>query len=569
MSSINDISDETCGSDHESYAVTGSSKLGRYNRAAVAVDNEECSKIGKAILLRGGKAADAAIAASLCNGVLNAHSMGIGGGCVFLIYSRKLGKAFSIVERETAPLNSNSTMFQGRENMSLIGSLAIGTPGEILAYKKAYDQFGGGVSWASLFKPTIRLCEKGFNVSVALAFAIEKNKEHILNDTELRNIFVKNSTTAELYKEGDLMRRPKLARTLQQIADEGVESFYQGRLSNKIVSEIQKRGGILTLNDLRQYGLDFQEALSFNLNSSLKAFTTSAPSSGPILALILNIMLGYDFQPTDLNETNTAALFYHRLTESFKFAFAKRSELADPLKINLQHSIKDLISKSYADTIRQKINDNETFSEVYYGNNNTQSKSITGTAHISIVDEHGDAVAITSTINTYFGSMVVGEETGIIYNNQMNDFSIPEKKNYHGLSESKNNLIEPGKRPVSSQAPLIVLDSDGKVRLVIGGSGGAKIVTSVAHVTLLNLLFHKNVKEANDQPRVHHHLSPNQITFEETFDQGVLNGLKRRGHKTKCTAYGGSVVQAIEWRIEEKQYWANCDVRKGGNPQGY
>lgn len=115
--------------------------------------------------------------------------------------------------------------------------------------------------------------------------------------------------------------------------------------------------------------------------------------------------------------------------------------------------------------------------------------------------------------------MVVGEETGIIYNNQMNDFSISEKKNYHGLSESKNNFIEPGKRPISSQAPLIILDNDGKTRLVIGGSGGAKIVTSVAHVTLLNLLFDKNIKEAIDQPRIHHHLSPNQIIFEETFDQ--------------------------------------------------
>ena len=115
--------------------------------------------------------------------------------------------------------------------------------------------------------------------------------------------------------------------------------------------------------------------------------------------------------------------------------------------------------------------------------------------------------------------MIVGEETGIIYNNQMNDFSIPEKKNYHGLSESKTNFIEPGKRPVSSQAPMIILDSDGIIRLVIGGSGGAKIVTSVAHVTLLNLLFDKNVKEAIDQPRIHHHLSPNRITFEETFDQ--------------------------------------------------
>ncbi|UJR24668.1 hypothetical protein I4U23_006041 [Adineta vaga] len=398
--STEENSNEICGSDHESYTITGSSKLGKYSRAAVAVDNEECSRIGKSILLKGGKAADAAIAASLCNGVLNAHSMGIGGGCIFLIYSRKLGKAFSIVERETAPLQSNRTMFQGRENMSLIGPLAIGTPGELLAYRKAYDQFGGGVLWSSLFMPTIRLCERGFKVSGALAFAINQNKEHILNDTQLREVFVKNLTTNELYQEGDLMKRPKLARTLQKIAQEGIETFYNGDLADKIVSEIQRKGGILTQNDLRQYGLDFQEALSFNLNTSLKAFTSSAPSNGPILALILNIMFGYQFQVDDLNQNETAALFYHRLIESFKFAFAKRSQLGDPLKINLQHLIDDLLSKSYADTIRQKINDEKTFSEDYYGMNDTKSKSITGTAHISIVDEYGDAVAITSTINT-------------------------------------------------------------------------------------------------------------------------------------------------------------------------
>ncbi|UJR24667.1 hypothetical protein I4U23_006040 [Adineta vaga] len=152
----------------------------------------------------------------------------------------------------------------------------------------------------------------------------------------------------------------------------------------------------------------------------------------------------------------------------------------------------------------------------------------------------------------------------------MDDFSIAEKTNYHGLSSSKTNLIEPGKRPVSSQTPLIIINNnDGQIRLVIGGSGGTKIVTSVAHVTLLNLLFNKNIKEAIDQPRIHHHLSPNKILFEEIFDQDILNELKIRGHKTKCISYGGSVVQAIEWRTEEKQYWANCDIRKGGNPHGY
>ncbi|CAF1527772.1 unnamed protein product, partial [Rotaria sordida] len=565
-SSIND----ECESKHESYKIVGSSKLGKYNRAAVAVDNEECSRIGKTILLQGGKAADAGIAASLCNGVLNAHSMGIGGGCVFIIYSRKHRKAFSIVERESAPLSSNKSMFIGKENMSLIGPLSIATPGELLAYHKAYKEFGGGVPWSTLFTPTIRLCEKGFQVSRALAHAIQINKERIINDSQLREMFVKNNLTNEVYREGDIMKRIKLAKTLRRISEEGVDIFYNGDLGDQIINEIQNKGGILTQDDLRQYKLDFSESIFVNLTDKLIGYTSSAPSSGPILIFILNILLDYNFSQNSLNSSESATLFYHRLIEAFKFAFAKRTELGDPSKINLKQFISNLISKEYAKSIRQKIHDKKTFEEEYYGYNRSKRQSLSGgTAHISIVDEYGDAVAITSTINTYFGSMIVGAQTGIIYNNEMDDFSIANKINYHGLSTSPNNYIGPGKRPVSSQSPLIIVDNQGNIRQVLGASGGTKIPTSVAQVALLNLLFDKNIKESIDHPRIHHHLSPNEIIFEETFDQNILLELRRRGHKTTCTSYGGSVVQGIEWRLQEKQYWANCDIRKGGNPHGY
>lgn len=167
----------------------------------------------------------------------------------------------------------------------------------------------------------------------------------------------------------------------------------------------------------------------------------------------------------------------------------------------------------------------------------------------------------------------------------MDDFSIGNKENYHGTSSMKFNQISPGKRPVSSQTPLIIVDNQGDIRLVIGGSGGNKIITSVAQVTLLNLLFNLNIKVSIDMPRVHHHLSPNKLIYEQSFDQvwffkvtfilfvyvfqSVLNELKRRGHELKCTAYGGSIIQGIEWNNDQKQYWANSDVRKGGNPHGY
>ncbi|CAF1484417.1 unnamed protein product, partial [Rotaria sordida] len=475
-------------------------------------------------------------------------------------------KAYTIIQRETAPLASNYTILQGKENITFIGPLSIGIPGELLAYDKAYKEFGGGVSWSTLFSPTIRLCEKGFPVSHALAFAIQRKKHLIINDTQLREIFVKNHLTNELYKEGDIMKRIKLAQTLRQIAKEGVQTFYNGDLAKKIINEIQKRGGILTLEDLREYDIDFHEAISIDLNNSFKAFTSLAPSSGPILAFILNIISGYNFHSNDLNNIEKTGLFYHRLIETFKFAFAKKLQLGDPISINLTQLMINLTSKEYAQSIRQKINDEKTFSEEYYGDNMKKVLSGGGTAHISIVDQYGDAVGITSTINSYFGSTIVGEETGIIYNNQLDDFSRDQSIN---SNESIRNSISPGKRPISSKAPLIIIDNKENIRQVLGAAGGSKIVTSIAQVCLLNLLFEKNIKESIDYPRIHHHLHPNEIIFEQPFNRNILNELKRRGHNVTCMSYGSTVVQGIEWRPGDHQYWANSDIRKGGSPYGY
>ncbi|CAF1468873.1 unnamed protein product, partial [Rotaria sordida] len=452
-------------------------------------------------------------------------------------------KAYSIIQRETAPLASNYTILQGKENITFIGPLSIGIPGELLAYDKAYKEFGGGVSWSTLFLQQFVYVKKDF-----------------------QEIFVKNHLTNELYKEGDIMKRTKLAQTLRQIAKEGVQTFYNGDLAKKIINEIQKRGGILTLEDLREYDIDFHEAISIDLNNSFKAFTSLAPSSGPILAFILNIISGYNFHSNDLNNIEKTGLFYHRLIETFKFAFAKKLQLGDPISINLTQLMINLTSKEYAQSIRQKINDEKTFSEEYYGDNMKKVLSGGGTAHISIVDQYGDAVGITSTINSYFGSTIVGEETGIIYNNQLDDFSRDQSIN---SNESIRNSISPGKRPISSKAPLIIIDNKENIRQVLGAAGGSKIVTSIAQVCLLNLLFEKNIKESIDYPRIHHHLHPNEIIFEQPFNRNILNELKRRGHNVTCMSYGSTVVQGIEWRPGDHQYWANSDIRKGGSPYGY
>ena len=242
-------------------------------------------------------------------------------------------------------------MFIGRENMSTIGGLAIGVPGELRAYEKAYQEFGGGVAWKDLFQPTIDLCRNGFVLSESLGQAINQTSSSILNDPTLRFIlrsfdksislsfsralFVKNNQTNELYTTNDTMKRPKYADTLEIIANQGVDAYYTGILADQIVKEIQDHGGIITKQDLADYQVDFQQALNISLNDSLTAFTTQAPSSGPILTFILNILRGYNVDANELKNTNTASLFYHRLIESFKFAFAKRAELGDPAQVNI------------------------------------------------------------------------------------------------------------------------------------------------------------------------------------------------------------------------------------------
>ncbi|CAF1456445.1 unnamed protein product, partial [Didymodactylos carnosus] len=545
-----------CGTSHETYVINGSSVLGQYKSAAVAVDSGDCSTVGKEILQKNGTTVDAAIAAAICNGLINGHSMGIGGGCIMVIYSKKRNKVYSIVAREKAPFAANSTMFVGRANMSQYGPLAIGTPGEIAGYRKAWEEFGQGVAWRELFLPTIKLCRDGYLVTSSHAGAIQERRKEILNDPLLRAVFVKNLTTLELYGQGDKIKRPQLADTLQAIADNGSEAFYTGELSDKIVEEIKEKGGIITKEDLKNYTVHFDEALAVKLNDSLTAYTTHAPSSGPLLVFILNILQGYKVQPDESQRTDTNALFYHRLVEAFKFAYAARSELGDPFHVDVQQLIKNLTSESYATDIRKRINDDKTYSFEYYGGT-WLDKYKQGTAHMSLVGPDGDAVGLTSTINLYFGSKVIGRLTGIIYNNEMDDFSTPNETNYFDVPASPANYIAPGKRPVSSMSPLIVLDHLQRPQLVMGASGGTKITTTLAQVAMQNLWFNHNIKEAIDAPRVHHQLLPQELLAEEGFDKvghlflvtiilleifhKVLALLRQRGHNITCVQFGGSV----------------------------
>ncbi|PBP16806.1 gamma-glutamyltranspeptidase [Diplocarpon rosae] len=531
---------------------------------AVSSESRICSEIGIGLLERGGNAADAMVGTTLCVGVVGMQHSGIGGGGFMLVRDsdgeyESIGMSIlccsqplcfwlplsSIKDhetdfRETAPAAAHRDMYNDNPAASVVGGRASGVPGDLRGLEYLHRKYGA-LPWRAVCNPAVHVARYGFPVTEDLvrymAEMTSSGGTFFTDDPQWAVDFAPNGTLLGL---GDMLTRKRYAETLDQVAKHGVGVFYEGEIANHTVNALRASNGIMTLEDLKNYQVVIRDPISISYRG-YELTSCGVPSGGAVALSILKIIEGYSTSDTANQNLST-----HRMNEAMRFSYAARTQLGDPDFFSYMRGLEaDMLKPSTASHIRDRISDHHTHNVTDYNAEVFELPENHGTSHIVTADWSGMSVSLTSTVNILFGSQLVVPETGVIMNDQMNDFSIPGVRNAFGFEPSPINFIAPQKRPLSSISPIIATYPNGTLALSIGAAGGSRIITATALAVWDVLERGMSLAEALAEPRMHDQLVPATTTVEYAFEKSTVEALRRMGHNVTFVKPGFSAVQGV------------------------
>ncbi|HSJ40554.1 MAG TPA: gamma-glutamyltransferase [Xanthobacteraceae bacterium] len=493
----------------------------------VVAQEQRAARIGIEILDRGGNAVDAAVAVGFALAVTYPRAGNIGGGGFMVIHLAKTGEDAAIDYRETAPAAATEKMFldekgEADPKKSRDSALSIGVPGTVAGLALAHEKYGSGkLTLAELIEPAITLARNGVEIVDDIADTLPLAQPRIARWQSSAPVFL-NSDGTVLMPGQDLLQ-PDLAITLRAIASDGPKGFYEGPVAEKIVAAVRKAGGIMTTEDMKNYRAILREPIRGTYRG-YDIISMPPPSSGGVhLIEMLNILEGYDLAKLSREES------LHIIAEAMKRAYADRATfMGDPDAVKMP--VAGLISKKYAAALRAQIGQRATpASDIHSGN--PADFEGQNTTHFSVIDRDGNAVSNTYTLNFSYGLGLVAEGTGVLLNNELDDFtSKPGTANAYGLVGYNANLPGPNRRPLSSMTPTIFL-KDGKPFLITGSPGGSRIISTVLQIIVNVIDFNLAVDQAVSAPRIHHQWQPDELFVEPGISPEILEGLVKRGYK--------------------------------------
>ena len=533
----------------------------RARHGMVVADEPLAADVGVAVLKSGGNAVDAAVAVGFALAVTHPFAGNLGGGGFMLVRFAD-GRSTFIDFRERAPEKASRDMYldaQGNPTQdSVNGWRAVGVPGSVRGFELAQSKYGSQ-KWETLIAPAIELATKGYALSYKSAELL-RTARNLSDDPESKRIFQKGGS---YYEAGDVFVQPELAATLKRIAASGAREFYEGETAHRLVSEMARHGGLVTLADLQRYQAVERTPLTGAYRGST-ILTAPLPSSGGIGILqMLGMLEGSGYGKAGPG----AAATIHYTAEVMRRYFADRSQYlgdSDFVKVPLQ----GLLDPAYIRTRRASINLDQATPSDQVNPGKPAGREGTETTHYSIIDAAGNAVAVTYTLNNGYGSGVTVPGLGFLLNDEMDDFTAkPNTPNLYGLIQGEANAIEPGKRPLSAMTPTIVV-RDGKPFMVLGAPGGPRIVTAVLQVLLNVIDFRMNIQDAIDAPRFHHQWKPDKLYLESGISPDTVALLEDMGHQVD---YSPGVVLARVNAILSDGGWLQgaADTRWTGKAAGY